>query len=141
MWSTTANDIASDYQTSAFNHRDTRFDVNSSDGQHLALSTASFTANVWHHYVVTYDGQTAKLYKDSVQQTSVAFSAAKTLGTFTKVLIGHSRAGGVHRKMKGKYSDFRIYVTALTDKQIKELYDTSATIDNLGNVYARELVE
>jgi hypothetical protein len=38
-------------------------------------------------------------------------------------------------------SDFRIYATALTDKQIKELYDTSATIDNLGNVYARELNE
>ena len=141
MWSTTANDIGSDYQTSAFNHRDTRFDVNSSDGQHLALSTSVFIKNEWHHYVVTYDGQTAKLYKDGVQQTSVAFSAAATLGTFTKILIGHSRAGGVHRKMKGKYSDFRVYTTALTIDQIKELYNTSATIDNLGNVYTRELVE
>lgn len=141
MWSTTANDVASDYQVSAFNHRDTGFDVNSSDGVHLRLSTSSFVKNEWHHYVVTYDGQTAKLYKDGIQQTSVAFTAAKTLGTFTKILIGHSRAGGVHRKMKGIYSDFRVYATALTEDQILELYHTSATIDNNGNVYAREVVE
>lgn len=141
MWSTTANDISSDYQVSAFNHRDTGFDVNSSDGVHLRLSTSSFVKNEWHHYTVTYDGQTAKLYKDGVQQTSVAFTAAKTLGSFTKILIGHSRAGGVHRKMKGKYSDFRVYVTALTADQVAELYHTSASIDNKGNLYARELVE
>lgn len=141
MWSTTANDISSDYQVSAFNHRDTGFDVNSSDGVHLRLSTSSFIKNEWHHYTVTYDGQTTKLYKDGVQQTSVAFTAAKTLGSFTKILIGHSRAGGVHRKMKGKYSDFRVYATALTADQVLELYHTSATIDNKGNAYSRELVE
>ena len=141
MWSTTANDISSDYQVSAFNHRDTGFDINSSDGVHLRLSTSSFVKNEWHHYAVIYDGQTAKLYKDGMQQTSVAFTVAKTLGTFTKILIGHSRAGGVHRKMKGKYSDFRVYVTALTEEQILELYHTSGTIDNKGNIYARELVE
>jgi hypothetical protein len=44
------------------------------------------------------------------------------------VLIGHSRAGGVHRKVKGKYSDFRIYATALTDVQVQELYKTSMLV-------------
>ena len=41
----------------------------------------------------------------------------------------------------GEISDFRIYATALTPEQILELYHTSATIDNMGNAYARELVE
>lgn len=141
MWSTTANGISSDYQVSAFNHRDAGFDVNSSDGVHLRLSTSSFTKNEWHHYAVVYDGQTAYLYKDGIQQTSIAFSASKTLGNFTKILIGHSRAGGVHRKMLGKYSDFRVYCTALTAEQVKELYNTSATIDKNGNLYAREVIE
>ena len=38
-------------------------------------------------------------------------------------------------------SDVRIYNTVLTESQIKELYNTSSTIDNLGNVYAREVIE
>lgn len=138
IWSTTANNIASDYQESAFNHRDTGFDVNSSDGTHLRLSTSSFAANAWHHYVVTYDGQTAKLYKDGIQQSSTAFTTTKTLGSFSKILIGHSRAGGVHRKVKGKYSDFRIYATALTEAQIKELYKTSMIVNGT-SVTARDL--
>jgi len=38
-------------------------------------------------------------------------------------------------------SDFRIYATALTPEQVKELYHTSMSIDNNGNIHARELVE
>ena len=37
----------------------------------------------------------------------------------------------------GKISDFRLYNNELSAFQIKELYNTSATIDNIGNVYAR----
>lgn len=41
----------------------------------------------------------------------------------------------------GQESDFRIYATALSAQQIKELYTTSMQIDSSGNVFARELVE
>lgn len=42
---------------------------------------------------------------------------------------------------KASVSDFRIYITVLNEEQIKELYNTSATIDNNGNIYAREFIE
>ncbi len=141
MWCTTALNVGSDYQVSAFNHRDTRFDVNSSDGVHLALNTSSIKGNEWHYYVVVYDGQVAKLYKDTVLQTSVSFTEPKTLGSFTKILIGHSRAGSVHRKVRGKYSDFRVYVTALDDNAIKNLYNIGMKIDNLNNIHTFEYKE
>jgi hypothetical protein len=38
-------------------------------------------------------------------------------------------------------SDFRMYFTALSESDIKELYNTSAVIDNEGNLYVREDVE
>jgi hypothetical protein len=41
----------------------------------------------------------------------------------------------------GQESDFRLYYTAFTPEQIKELYNTSMSIDNNGNIHARELVE
>ena len=143
MWCTTANDIASDYLVSAFNHRDSTFDVNASDGTHISLPTSStvVTGSEWHHYVVTYDGQIAKFYKDGVQKSSVAFTEPKTLGNFTKILIGHSEAGSVHRKVRGKYSDFRVYVTALDENAIKNLYNVSMKMDNLNNIHTFEIEE
>lgn len=38
-------------------------------------------------------------------------------------------------------SDFRIYLTALNAKQIKELYNESVAIDKSGNTFAREFIE
>jgi hypothetical protein len=38
-------------------------------------------------------------------------------------------------------SDARLYTTALTKEAVQELYETSASIDNNGNTYTRELVE
>lgn len=138
---TTANNIGSDYTTSAFNHYDGQIRINASDGNYIRVSTSSFVKNAWHYYTLTFDGLTAKLYKDGVLQANSAFSENKTLRNFTKILIGHSRAGSVHRKIKGKYSDFRIYTTTLTPEQILNLYNTSISIDNSGNTYARELKE
>jgi len=42
---------------------------------------------------------------------------------------------------KGLLSDARIYATALSAEDVLELYHTSASIDNKGNVYAYELEE
>lgn len=42
---------------------------------------------------------------------------------------------------RGYFSDARIYATALSDANIKELYDTAASIDNGGNLHDFECVE
>lgn len=133
--------VGSDYQASAMNHRDNAVDINDSASTTQCRPTFLPTANEWHHYVITYDGQNGKVYKDGIQSSTASFGAAKTLDSFIGVVIGFSKAGGVWRSNQSYFSDFRVYVTALTANQVAELYHTSASIDNEGNLYARELVE
>lgn len=142
-WCTSASSSApSDYNTTAFHHRDTGFDICPDPSGVKRLTFNNYTLNEWHYYCVVYDGKVAILYKDGIESNRVTVSSTEiALKTFTTLFIGYSRAGGVYRKTLGGYSDFRIYVTALTPEQIEELYNTSASVDNQGNVYAREVVE
>lgn len=144
-WCTSSNSQSPvDYNSTAFHHRDSRFDIclNSAATTSLGLAFNNYTKNEWHYYCVVYDGKNAILYKDGVETNRSSISSTTApLKSFTNLYIGFSKAGGVWRKTLGAYSDFRIYATALTAEQVKELYNTSTTIDKNGNIYARELVE
>ena len=132
----------SDYNTTAFHHRDAGFDIYPSDASGVKrLTFNTYTANAWHHYAITYDGTTAKAYQDGILKTSVTVGTNKTLATFSQLYIGYSQAGGAKRKTLGNYSDFRIYVTALSAEDILQLYHTGAKIDNKQNLHTFELVE
>ena len=50
--------------------------------------------------------------------------------------IGASSQGGdgISNYLNGQLSDFRIYATALSDSNILELYQSSASVDNNGNL-------
>ena len=142
-WCTSINDAPTDYNSTAFHHRDGKFDIclNSASTTSLSLAFNNYTLNEWHHYCVIYDGKVAILYKDGVETNRSTISSTEApLKTFDKIFIGFSKAGGVWRKTLGSYADFRVYATALTAAQVKELYNTSMSIDSNGNVYARELV-
>ena len=135
------NNAGADYQGGPLNHRDTGFDVNSADGTiHKRLSII-FTRNEWHHYAVTYDGRYARMYKDGAETSNVDMGSNVALGDMCGIVLGFSKAGGVWRSNKSKYSDFRLYATALSADDIKELYHTSASIDKDGNMFAYELKE
>lgn len=130
-----------DYLTSAMNHRDAGIDINNSEGNaHLRLSI-SFIANEWHHYTFTYDGQYARSYRDGILQDTKNFSSTMTLGSFSNVFIGLSRAGGVWRRNDSYYSDFRIYATCLSASDIQQLYNTPISLANNGTLFANELTE
>lgn len=45
------------------------------------------------------------------------------------------------QNFRGYFSDARIYATALSATDIRELYDTAASIDNLGSMHGYEFIE
>ena len=74
------------------------------------------TQNQWHHFVLV----------------------GVNLSSWTAFAINNYSSGW---PVNAYLSDVRIYATALTAAQVKELYNTSMSVDSSGNIYARELSE
>lgn len=129
-----------DYNSAPMNHRDGTIDINSVATVTTIRPNIDFTANEWHHYAVVYNGRYGTTYKDGILYQTKDFGSNKSLGDMKGIVIAFSRAGGVWRSNKSYYSDFRLYTTALSADDIKELYQSSASVDNKGNAMCYEIV-
>lgn len=108
------------------------------------VSGGSISANTWYHVVGTYDNSKLRIYVNGELKGEVAKTGNITYNSHTPWAIATNPYGangddGDH--FYGKLSDVRIYSTALSDSDIKELYSTSASIDKNGNMYAYEFKE
>lgn len=114
------------------------FGTTRSTGSKSTLGS-EYKENDWNFFAVVKTSEDRKrdIYCNGIKLTPTSndyWSAA------TGFFIG-ARNASQGNPFYGEISDVRAYATALTAEQIKELYNTSATIDNKGNIYARELVE
>jgi hypothetical protein len=101
------------------------------------VSAATYGDNQWHHFAVTGDGTTAKLYIDG------GFKAnAKTYRGITGTTIYlNGWDSGANYNFNGQLSDFRLYATALSADDIKRLYNTPASVSKIGQFFGCEFNE
>lgn len=98
-----------------------------------ALSDKKITVNDgWTHFCGVYkNGEYSKIYINGQLKKSVS-SASKIYWNI------HSSKIGIYNSLNtyynGQISDVRIYATALSDSNILELYQSSASVDNNGNL-------
>lgn len=131
---------AIDYDTTAFNYRDNGWDIyNGSSHYRLNDSLNGITDNTWRMYTLVWNGSKAIQYVNGDQTNSITISGA--LVPWKYLYIGKSIAGGVKRVTTGCWSDIRLYSTALSDDDIKELYNTSAIINNNNTLESYEFSE
>jgi len=76
----------------------------------------------WLHIAYSYDGSFEKIYMNGVLQTTVTNSGALASNTERGIIIGTNLVnGGVY--FRGKIDDVRIYNRALSDDEVKRLYN------------------
>lgn len=114
-------------------------------GNGSLYSNTTISIGEWAHVVGVWTGTQKKIYvngilKNSANDTGIDWIEAQNSLVIGKMAYYKNSTSSFH-PFVGKISDVRIYATALTDNQIKELYNTSMQIDSSGNVFARELVE
>lgn len=95
--------------------------------------------NKWHHCAITGDGKTNILYIDGeIAGTAITYKSL----TGTSIYISGYNSGTTYGFVGGSLSDFRIYTTALSENDIKELYNTPISITKKGILITQgEVVE
>ena len=91
--------------------------------------------NYWQHRVVTYDGTKVEIFIDGVSCGTKTTSGSAQLDNFC---IGNSYNADLSSifKYNGFVDDLRIYATALSADDIKEIYQSRANLDDKGNLQA-----
>lgn len=129
-----------DYNDTAMAQRDSDIDLKGVSGSGKIFNFTAPSTGQWHHCVFVYDGSKVYYYQDGkkINEEACAIGALKSYQYF---YLGYSKAGGVVRKTLGKWSDLRIYTTALSAEDIAELYHSAVIVDNTGKSYAYEYFE
>jgi hypothetical protein len=81
--------------------------------------TVGYAANVWAHLVGTYDGTTARIYKNGVQTASAAYSTAITANAGCTVAADNAFG----RYFNGRICEVAIYQKALSAQQVLDHYN------------------
>lgn len=116
-----------------------RFD----DNAQFTFSDYTISANAWTHVVVTRLSSCKKLYVNGIlKQTVNTVGDMKLISNVGTIGASSQGGDGISNYLNGQLSDFRIYATALSDSDILELYQSSASVDNNGNLMlAGEVIE
>jgi len=89
--------------------------------QRKVLSNSTYDTN-WHHYVGVYDGNTVKLYVDSVLQDDT-YSISGTIDTDNQDYLGIGyRPNEEDQFWNGQICNVKIWNRALSETEIKQLY-------------------
>ena len=106
---------------------------------------AQLCNNQWHMLTGIYDriNQKIKIYVDGQLDNDYSTGTSNNIGyNGTNVIWIGAEATSSNTEasngMAGLFSDFRIYCTPLLDNDIKMLYNTSMSIDDLNNVHSFE---
>lgn len=123
-------------------------------GQHFRLDDGSAQGNftsytiptgTWIHVVVTRDSSSKKLYiNGELKQTLTNVGDLTNIGKYGTIGASESSDNGVGNGnyLNGYLSDFRIYSTALSAADAKELYEISSSLTNSSTLLlGGELIE
>ena len=116
-------------------------------GDGFYVRSQNFLSNdVWYHCALTYKNQTYQWYLNGVPVTTSTSGTFKAPTFSSSISIGGNTSGDMKGSSEdyrqwGSLSDFRIYSTALSADDIKELYNTSAYVLDNGTLLTYSVEE
>lgn len=104
------------------------------NGGYARSNKGLLSANTWYHCCLTFKNGVFTWYQNGENAGSTDLSSkSKTLSIASTIGIGNNYTGTQwNTKFNGSISDFRMYATALSASDVKELYNAPISITNTG---------
>ena len=127
-----------DYTTGGLAQYDGQFRFNTANGDSAVAQNILF--NEWHHYAFTWNGSTLAMYRDG-EWVAGTDSGEGAINESRYVFLGLNGAGGMWRKSKIYWGDFKMFATALSAADVLAEYNRKASVDSNGNLFTGEVIE
>lgn len=117
-----------------FINKNIRFDDNV---QSIFNYTYDLSSNKWTHLCITRSNTSKKLYVNGRLIDSISkVGDMQNIGEYFTIGGSSSYGNGIAdlNWLNGNLSDFRIYATALSESDVLNLYQSSASLDSQGNL-------
>lgn len=100
----------------------------------------TYNDNNWHHIVLikTIDNNLDLYIDNTLTTTNINKSSWAQNSDYFRIM---HRMYNESYFFNGKMSDLRIYATALSEDDIKELYESKISVDKNGNVFIKDIIE
>ena len=125
-----------------FINKNIRFDDNV---QSIFNYTYDLSSNKWTHLCITRSNTSKKLYVNGRLIDSISkVGDMQNIGEYFTIGGSSSYGNGIANLnwLNGNLSDFRIYATALSESDVLNLYQSSASLDSQGNlILSGEVIE
>lgn len=104
------------------------------NGSYAKSNKGLLSMNKWYHAVFVFNNGVCTWYQNGENAGSADLSGrTKTLGISNTIAIGNSYTGSSwNTNFNGCLSDVRMYATALSAADVKELYNTPISLTNTG---------
>lgn len=107
-----------------------RWTIKTSSGVIDLDSFSKMAKNNWYHIVTLYDGDNLKIYIDGEINSQTSFSGDILKTTFD-LTIAQILPGNTAYNFQGIIDDVRIFDTAISQDQIREIFSNANAIDDL----------
>ena len=97
--------------------------------------------NTWTMISITYKNSTLTFYKNGECKKSIDNFVPTVDKNYNELISIGKNGNNTSTAFNGYMSDFRLYTSALSDQEIKELYSCGSRISNLGDALTGSFVE
>ena len=103
------------------------------------MNSSVLNLSGWNHIVITHKSNSHNIYINNIKSSNTTDIGSIDWSGISNIYLG--RATDTFKNREISIDDFRMYSTALSDSDVKELFESRASISKNGRLFTSQIIE